>query len=215
MVKPINRNTGLGQILIKRENKFIESPEKGNEYLCFVMAKFYDKLTSRLQSFIKNQKIFFVATAPEEGRINLSPKGMDSLRVVNENRVLWLNVTGSGNETAAHLLENSRITIMMCSFEGAPNILRIYGEGRAIYPVDSEWKEVVGLFPETPGTRQIFDIRVESAQTSCGMSIPFYDYKGERETLNDWAKEKGDEGIQKYWQDRNLTSIDGKPTGLQ
>ena len=179
------------------------------------MAKFYDKLSSRLQKFIQNQKIFFVATAPEEGRINLSPKGMDSLRVVNENRVLWLNVTGSGNETAAHLLENPRITLMMCSFEGAPNILRIYGKGRAIHPGDADWNDVVGLFPETPGTRQIFDITVESAQSSCGMSIPFFEYKGEREELNEWAKEKGDEGIQKYWQDRNLTSIDGKPTGLQ
>jgi len=179
------------------------------------MAKFYDKLTSRLQAFIKNQKIFFVATAPKDGRINLSPKGMDSLRVVNENRVLWLNVTGSGNETAAHLLENPRITIMMCSFEGAPNILRIYGKGRAIHPTDDEWNDLVGLFPETPGTRQIFDISVESAQTSCGMSIPFLEYKGERDALNDWAIEKGEEGIQKYWQDRNRTSIDGKPTGLQ
>ena len=179
------------------------------------MAKFYDKLTSRLQEFIKNQKIFFVATAPKNGRINLSPKGMDSLRVVDENRILWLNVTGSGNETAAHLLENDRITIMMCSFEGAPNILRIYGKGKAIHPNDQEWDTVIHLFPETPGTRQIFDIRVESAQTSCGMSIPFFDYKGEREQLNDWAKEKGEDGIEQYWEDRNLTSIDGKPTGLK
>jgi len=179
------------------------------------MAKFYDKLTSRLQKFIKNQKIFFVATAPKNGRINLSPKGMDSLRVVGENRILWLNVTGSGNETAAHLLENDRITIMMCSFEGAPNILRIYGKGKAIHPNDQEWDTVIHLFPETPGTRQIFDIKVESAQTSCGMSIPFFDYKGEREQLNDWAKEKGEEGIEQYWEDRNLTSIDGKPTGLK
>lgn len=178
------------------------------------MAKFYDKLTTRLQNFIKEQKIFFVATAPEEGRINLSPKGMDSLRVVGDNRVLWLNVTGSGNETAAHLLENPRITIMMCSFEGAPNILRIYGNGKAIHPTDKEWNDVVGLFPETPGTRQIFDIKVESAQTSCGMSIPFYEYKGEREELNDWARGKGDAGIKEYWQEKNLTSIDGKPTGL-
>ena len=179
------------------------------------MAKFYKKLTSRLETFIKNQKIFFVATAPEEGRINLSPKGMDSLRVINDNRILWLNVTGSGNETAAHLLENDRITLMFCSFEGAPNILRIYGKGRAIHPNDHDWNEVISLFPKIPGTRQIFDIAVESAQTSCGMSIPFYEYKGEREQLNDWAKDKGDTGIKEYWQDRNLTSIDGKPTGLQ
>lgn len=179
------------------------------------MAKFYNKITPRLQKFIENQKIFFVATAPEEGRINLSPKGMDSLRIVDDNRVLWLNVTGSGNETAAHLLYNPRITLMMCSFEGAPNILRIYGKGNAIHPNDAEWDKYIDLFPETPGSRQIFDIKVESAQTSCGMSIPYFDYKGEREELNDWAKDKGEAGIQQYWQDRNLTSIDGKPTGLE
>lgn len=179
------------------------------------MAKFYDTITPRLQKFISNQKIFFVATAPEEGRINLSPKGMDSLRVVGENRVLWLNVTGSGNETAAHLLENNRITIMMCSFEGAPNILRIYGKGRAIHPNDHEWEEVISLFPETPGSRQVFDITVKSAQTSCGMSIPYFDYKGERNQLNDWAEEKGEKGIKDYWEEKNLTSIDGKSTGLK
>ncbi len=179
------------------------------------MAKFYDKLTPRLQTFIKHQKIFFVATAPEEGRINLSPKGMDSLRVLDDDRILWLNVTGSGNETAAHLLENPRITIMMCSFEGAPNILRIYGQGRSIHPVDEEWSDVVDLFPKTPGTRQIFDISIDSIQTSCGMSIPYFDYKGEREQLNDWAKEKGQDGIQQYWKEKNRLSIDGKETGLK
>lgn len=179
------------------------------------MAKFYKKLTPRLQSFIAKQKIFFIATAPEDGRINLSPKGMDSLRVIDNNRILWLNVTGSGNETAAHLLENPRITIMMCSFEGAPNILRIYGKGKAIHPSDSKWNSVIGLFPETPGARQIFDIRVESAQTSCGMSIPFFDYKGEREELNVWAEEKGQKGIEDYWKEKNCISIDGKSTGIK
>lgn len=176
------------------------------------MAKFYSKLTTRLQKFIANQKIFFVATAPTEGRINLSPKGMDSFRVLDENRVAWLNVTGSGNETAAHLLENERITLMMCSFEGAPNILRLYGKGKEIKEGDDSWEELIQLFPETPGTRQIFDIAIESAQTSCGMSIPFFEYKGEREELNDWAKSKGKEGIQQYWAEKNQTSIDGKPT---
>lgn len=179
------------------------------------MAKFYKNLNSRLQEFIKNQKIFFVATAPLEGRINLSPKGMDSLRVVDENRILWLNVTGSGNETAAHLLENNRITLMFCAFEGAPNILRIYGAGKAIHPSDSEWNEYISLFPETPGSRQIFDIKIDSVQTSCGMSIPYFDYQGERNQLNDWAKEKGEEGIKSYWKEKNRMSIDGKPTGLE
>ena len=178
------------------------------------MAKFYDSITSRLQSFIEAQKIFFVATAPKNGRINLSPKGMDSFRVLNSNRVLWLNVTGSGNETAAHLLENNRITLMFCSIEGAPNILRLYGKGKEIKPKDPNWNEVIELFPETPGTRQIFDIQIESAQTSCGMSIPFYEYQGEREALNNWALEKGEDGIQQYWKDKNQTSIDGLATRL-
>ncbi|WP_439131529.1 pyridoxamine 5'-phosphate oxidase family protein [Polaribacter sp.] len=178
------------------------------------MSKFYTKITSRLQKFIEAQKIFFVATAPNSGRINLSPKGMDSFRVISENRVLWLNVTGSGNETAAHLLENKRITLMFCSFEGAPNILRLYGEGKEIKEGNASWNELISLFPETPGTRQIFDITIASAQTSCGMSIPFFEYKGERNELNDWAAEQGKEGIEKYWEANNQQSIDGLPTKI-
>ena len=178
------------------------------------MSKIYTKITTRLQKFIEAQKIFFVATAPNSGRINLSPKGMDSFRVIDENRVLWLNVTGSGNETAAHLLENNRITIMFCSYEGAPNILRLYGKGKEIKEGDTSWNELISLFPKTPGTRQIFDITIETAQTSCGMSIPFFEYKGERNELNDWAEERGKEGIKQYWEDKNQTSIDGLPTKI-
>ena len=178
------------------------------------MSKFYTKITPRLQKFIEAQKIFFVATAPNSGRINLSPKGMDSFRVMNENRILWLNVTGSGNETAAHLLENERITIMFCSFEKVPNILRLYGKGTEIKPNDNGWEEVLSLFPKTPGTRQIFDITIESAQTSCGMSIPFFEFKGERNDLNDWAENQGKDGIESYWENRNQTSIDGLPTNI-
>lgn len=178
------------------------------------MAKFYSKLSSRLQQFIEAQKIFFVATAAEDGRINLSPKGMDSFKVIDENRVLWLNVTGSGNETAAHLLAKNRITIMFCSFEGAPNILRLYGKGKEIKPSDSEWEMVASHFTILPGTRQIFDITIESAQTSCGMSIPFFEYKGEREELNEWAAGKGEDGIKAYWTEKNQTSIDGLPTRI-
>ncbi len=178
------------------------------------MSKFYTKITSRVQKFMEAQKMFFVATAPKEGRINLSPKGMDSIRVVSENRILWLNFTGSGNETAAHILENNKITLMFCAFEGNPNILRIYGKGKAIHPKDSEWNDAIKLFPEIPGARQIFDITVESAQDSCGMSIPFYEYKGERNQLNDWATSQGKEGIENYWENRNQTSIDGFPTDI-
>jgi hypothetical protein len=178
------------------------------------MSKFTKKITARHQIFIETQKIFFVSTAPNSGRINLSPKGMDSFKVMNENRVLWLNVTGSGNETAAHLLENERITIMFCSFEKEPKILRLYGRGKEIKPNDRSWKEVISLFPETPGTRQIFDITIESAQTSCGMSIPFYEFKGERNDLNNWAENQGEENIKQYWEDKNQTSIDGLPTHI-
>ena len=178
------------------------------------MSKFYDKITPRLQKFIEAQKIFFVATAPNSGRINLSPKGMDSFRIIEENRVLWLNVTGSGNETSAHLLENKRITIMFCSFEGAPNILRLYGKGKEIREGNATWDELISLFPATPGTRQIYDITIDSAQTSCGMSIPFFDYKGERKELNDWAKNQSKKEIQEYWENRNTKSIDGLPTNI-
>ena len=178
------------------------------------MSNFFNKLSKRQQTFINEQKIFFVATAPKEGRINLSPKGMDSLIVFNERRVLWLNVTGSGNETAAHVLENKRITLMFCAFEGAPNIVRIYGTAKAIHPSDIEWKELISLFPTIPGARQIFDVAIESVQTSCGMSVPYFDYKGEREDLNDWASSKGKDGIANYWKEKNQKSIDGIDTGI-
>lgn len=127
---------------------------------------------------------------------------------------MWLNVTGSGNETAAHLKENKRITIMFCSFKKVPNILRLYGNGTEIKEGDKQWDELIQLFPETPGTRQIFDITISSVQTSCGMSILYFEYKGEREDLNDWASKQGKKGIKKYWQEKNLTSIDGLPTEI-
>jgi hypothetical protein len=178
------------------------------------MAKFNDKITSRVQKFIEAQKMFFVATAPKDGRINLSPKGMDSFRVTSEKKVQWLSVTGSGNETAAHLINDNRITIMFCAFEGAPNIVRIYGTAKEIKPKDDEWAELITQFSSIPGARQIFDISIESVQTSCGMSIPFYEYAGERNQLNDWAEEKGQEEIEQYWVERNQTSIDGLPTNI-
>ncbi|CAM1350164.1 pyridoxamine 5'-phosphate oxidase family protein [Tenacibaculum insulae] len=179
------------------------------------MAKFYTKITSRTQQFIAAQKVFFVATAPKNGRINLSPKGMDSFRVLNENRVAWLSVTGSGNETSAHLLDDNRITIMFCAFEGAANILRLYGTAKEVLPKDVEWNNLITQFPKLSGTRQIFDVTIESVQTSCGMSIPFYEYKQERNELLDWSDDIGENGIEKYWNDKNQTSIDGLNTKLK
>lgn len=178
------------------------------------MGKRIDQITPELQRFIEHQKIYFVATAMASGSVNLSPKGMDSFRVLSPNRVMWLNVTGSGNETSAHLLENDRITIMFCAFEGKPLILRLYGHGKAYHPRDPEWQEFIDLFPNTPGSRQLFDVAVEVVQTSCGMAVPFMDYNREREELKNWAEKKGEKGISAYWNEKNLTSFDGYPTGL-
>ena len=178
------------------------------------MAQRSSEISDKLTQFIQQQKIFFVATAACEGHINLSPKGMDSLRVLGPNRVVWLNVTGSGNETAAHLLENNRMTIMFCAFEGDPLILRLYGQARAIHPRDAEWHDLLQLFPPLPGARQIFDMQVDLVQTSCGMAVPFMDYRNEREQLSQWATKKGSDGIHQYWQDKNQISLDGNPTNI-
>jgi hypothetical protein len=139
---------------------------------------------------------------------------MDSLRVLSPNRVVWLSVTGSGNETAAHVRQANRITLMFCAFEGDPKILRLYGGAQVIHPRDAQWAELAALFPALPGARQIFDVTVDLVQTSCGMAVPFYDYVGEREQLNDWARKKGTNGIREYWRDRNRISLDGVPTGI-
>lgn len=179
------------------------------------MGKQYDHINKKIQKFISEQKIFFVATATGDSRINLSPKGMDSFRVIDEKRVLWLNLTGSGNETAAHLYADGRITVMFCAFEGAPMILRLYGKGKVINPNDPQWDESIALFPSLAGTRQIIDIEIDRVQSSCGMSIPYFDFKEERLQLDDWAKGKGQDGIKEYWKDKNEQSIDGIPTKIE
>lgn len=178
------------------------------------MGKQYQEISPQLHDFIAQQKIFFVGTATDESRVNISPKGMDSFRVINANRIIWLNVTGSGNETAAHLRTHPRMTIMFAAFEGAPMILRLYGTARAIHSNDPEWNSLYSSFPPNPGARQIFDMQVDLVQTSCGMAVPFFDYVDEREQLNQWAEKKGEQGIRDYWRDRNQQSIDGLPTGI-
>ena len=139
---------------------------------------------------------------------------MDSLRVMGPNRVTWLNVTGSGNETAAHLLEQNRMTIMFCSFEGKPLILRLYGTAKVHHPGDSEWETLAADLPDLPGGRQIYDLEIDLVQTSCGYGVPLFTYEKDRDTLNNWATHKGPEGIAVYWQEKNRLSIDGKPTGM-
>jgi hypothetical protein len=178
------------------------------------MGKRYDSLSDKHIEFIARQQIFFVGTATADSRVNISPKGMDSLRVLGPNRVVWLNVTGSGNETAAHVQLNPRMTIMFCAFEGEPLILRLYGKARAIHHNDAEWPEMISLFPALPGARQVFDVAIDLVQSSCGFGVPFFDYAGEREQLNEWAVKKGEDGIHQYWADRNAVSLDGLPTHI-
>ena len=135
------------------------------------MSKWYEVLTPEIKEFIAGQMMFFVATAPNAGRINLSPKGMDTFRILGDRRVIYLDITGSGNETASHLYENGRITIMFCSFDKTPRIVRLYGHGRTIHPRDERWSEYLAMFPDTPGLRQIMEIDIDSAMTSCGYAV--------------------------------------------
>ncbi len=176
------------------------------------MGKIETEIAEKYQKLIAKQKMFFVATAPEEGRINLSPKGLDTFRVINKNKVAWLNLTGSGNETAAHVLENGRMTIMFCAFEGDPAILRLYGQAEIIHTDEPAWEEYASLFPPFNGIRQLMVMRVEAVQKSCGFGVPLYEYKGQRDTLFDWTLKKGEDGIRTYWKERNAISIDGKKT---
>ena len=179
------------------------------------MAKQFDQLDDRLTRFIEEQKMFFVATAAADGRVNLSPKGMDSFRVLSPTRAAWLSVTGSGNETAAHVAENPRMTVMFCSFDEVPLILRLYGKARCVYQNHEDWADLFSRFTPLPGTRQIFDLEIDMVQTSCGYAIPFYEFQGERDTLINWAERKGDDGLRAYWDDSNQTSIDGKSTYIK
>ncbi|HEY9648083.1 MAG TPA: pyridoxamine 5'-phosphate oxidase family protein [Chroococcidiopsis sp.] len=178
------------------------------------MAQFYPALNDKLKAFIAEQKLFFTATAPLEGRINLSPKGIDTFRCIDDQTVGYLDLTGSGNETAAHLIENGRMTIMFCSFTEKPLIMRLYGQGRVVRPRHPEWANLHPLFGDVAGQRQIVVMAIEAAQTSCGTGVPLYEYQQDRSELVDWAVKKGDDGIYDYWQKKNQTSIDGLPTYL-
>ncbi|MEL6637548.1 MAG: pyridoxamine 5'-phosphate oxidase family protein [Bacteroidota bacterium] len=179
------------------------------------MAKQYDQISPELQAFIEAQKIFFVATARREGRINLSPKGMeDTLRVLDARRVCWINLTGSGNETAAHLLESKRMTLMFCAFEGKPLILRLYGAATAYHERDPEYQQYIGHFPSIAGTRQVVLMEVDLVQTSCGFAVPLMEYREDRQILRDWAEKKGEDNIRAYWREKNTRSLDGHPTRI-
>jgi hypothetical protein len=178
------------------------------------MGQRFSEISDRLRQFIEQQKIFFVATAAADGRVNVSPKDMASLRVVDSNQVVWRNLTGSGNETSAHVQENPRMTLMFMALEGAPKILRLYGNASVIHEYDTEWRRLYSLFEPAPGTRQFFELNVDLVQTSCGMGVPLFNYAGERQQLNDWAINKGEDGLKQYWQQKNQISLDGKPTHI-
>ncbi len=177
------------------------------------MGKFFDSISPELAAFIEEQPVFFVGTAPlaASGHVNLSPKGLDTLRILSPTRVAYLDLTGSGNETAAHLQENGRITFMFCSFGKTPMILRLYGRGRVVPLGSAEWPEWAGLFPTLPGTRQVIVGDIETVQTSCGFGVPLMELVEPRETLTRWVEKKSPEELRAYWQQKNARSLDGLP----
>ena len=178
------------------------------------MAKQFDSIEEQHRKFIEEQHMFFTGSAGPEGRVNISPKGMDSLRVMGPNRILWMNLTGSGNETAGHLLENPRMTLMWCSFTTRPQILRTFGTARAVHVNNSDWDELAQHFPAHRSARQIFDLDIDLVQTSCGYAVPFMEFQSDRDTMQKWVNDKSDAQIRDYWLTKNTQTIDGKPTGV-
>ena len=181
------------------------------------MADHFEKIEPIHREFILRQKVFFNASAAAEGRVNVSPRDVASLRVLSDNRVAYLDLTGSGNETAAHLRANGRLTLMFCSYEGAPLILRLYGQGRILRRGSDEYRQLLAVeFDgyEPPGSRQIVQLQVERVQTSCGYNVPQFDYRQNRDALRRWSEAKGPEGLEQYRREKNALSIDGLPTGM-
>ena len=160
--------------------------------------------------------MFFVATADREGRVNVSPKGMDTLRIKDDERIVWLNLSGSGNETAAHVQATGRMTLMFCAFEGSPLILRVYGQAEVYHPRDEDWDGLLADFPKLSGSRQVFDLSIDLVQTSCGSGVPVMEFQRSRgeEELEPFYAEMGPDGVEAYWQRKNAQTIDGKPTGI-
>lgn len=179
------------------------------------MGNITQSLNQKDKDFILNQKMFFVSTAPKDGKINLSPKGLDdTFKIIDDNKILWLNYFGSGNETAAHLLEDDRMTIMLCAFEGKPNIMRLYCTARAIQEKDKEWEEYISNFSISRAARQVFEVTIENVNSSCGMGVPLYDFVEQRSELTTYFDKHNDADYKKYMKKNNQTSFDGKPTKL-
>jgi hypothetical protein len=181
------------------------------------MAKQFQRIEPAHRDFIRRQRVFFTASAAPGGRVNVSPRGTEALRVLGSNAVAYLDCTGSGNETAAHLRATGRLTLMFCAFEGPPMILRLYGQGRILRRHGADYADLLDAEfggAEPPGARQIVALDVDLVQTSCGYGVPLFDYLGERPSLTRWAEAKGEEGLEAYRREKNVTSIDGLPTGL-
>jgi hypothetical protein len=181
------------------------------------MAQQFARIEPHHRSFIAAQKIFFVASAAPTGRVNVSPKGMASLAVLSDNDVAYLDCTGSGSETRAHLIacEDRRLTLMFCAFDGDPVILRLYGQGQSHLRGSGEYTALISHFEEMPGARQIIRLAVDLVQTSCGMAVPLFDYRAERQNLvRHWTRQ-GLENLRKYWLKKNMRSLDGLPTQFE
>jgi hypothetical protein len=177
------------------------------------MGKQFDEINANLRAFIEAQHVFFVATSPlnASGHVNLSPKGLDSLRIIGPTTVAYLDYVGSGAETIAHLRENGRIVIMFCAFDGPPKILRLQGKGEVLEPQDADYSQLRGLFPRVSPDRTIIRIAVHRISDSCGFGVPQYVYEGERSQLSDWAERKGAPGLSEYQREKNRVSVDGLP----
>jgi hypothetical protein len=177
------------------------------------MGKVYSHLDEKIRNFIEHRHMFFVATAPigSEGHVNLSPKGLDSFRILDAQTVAYLDYVGSGAETIAHLRENGRIVIMFCAFHGPPKILRLHGRGEVLEPQDTGYAALRGLFPPTPDGRAIVRVTLERISDSCGFGVPRYVFEGQRTQLGDWADRKGEQQLRAYQEEENAASIDGLP----
>jgi hypothetical protein len=178
------------------------------------MGKQYEQLSARYIEFIRQQKMFFVGTAAATGKVNISPKGGDSLRILGPSQLVWLNATGSGNETSAHVQKLPRMTVMFCSFDGAPVILRLYGSAKVLHKTDPLWDSYIDLFPKSVSARQLYLLDIELVLSSCGTVVPLFDYVQDRTEMDAWIEKRGQDGIEDYWAQQNQLSLDGFETNI-
>jgi len=177
------------------------------------MGKVHDAIDDRMAAWICAQKMFFVATAPlaASGHVNVSPKGRDSFAILGPLEIAYVDFTGSGIETVAHVRENGRIAVMFCAFEGPPRIVRLYGRGEVLEPGDARFEEIAARFPEHPGVRAVVRVALDRVADACGYAVPLFEFRGERTQLDDWAESKGPDGLRAYRAEKNAKSIDGLP----